>query len=333
MKTTNKKLQELVGRMTAFLDLVPGGKWQRGFLIAAIENDTKPHQEKVIKLTYLHQLQLTWWKAAMTLNREWWFIKHNRKMFPSKTLHLHTDASGAHAKAGYGGVWWLENGPRPWFMNLWPSWMNEGKKNSYGKSFDHSLSTLESTAICAGICSEPDLVRGAQITSFCDNAGSVATFSSGQASDLFLYVINKAIADVVAGLDARIEVVKTRRISCPGDQTADFLSKQDLKSAKKVWGEGRKIKSTVPAPLIQWIQNPTLDYNLGKKLLENIGSKGLKYVEIFSPDKSPSEEEEAGVKRWYRSILDKQAYKDAKRKRKKESSGAEEPQKKKRKTK
>ena len=72
------------------------------------------------------------------------------------------------------------------------------------------------------------------------------------------------------GLACKVIVVKTRRCSGPGEESADALSKGDWDRA---W-ENMPLKEVdprrIPRVLLHWISNPCPDLSLGSKILSEM---------------------------------------------------------------
>ena len=75
------------------------------------------------------------------------------------------------------------------------------------------------------------------------------------------------------GLDIKLELVKARRVSSPGDQVADHLSKNRLAAAFDIMEEKEIRSRSVWRTLRIWIKDPVPSRSLGWKLLEEMGTK------------------------------------------------------------
>ena len=77
--------------------------------------------------------------------------------------------------------------------------------------------------------------------------------------------------EVARGLDIRFEVVKTGRMSGPGERAADALSKGDMDRAWEDIGKVREEESRqVPKVIREWIQDPVPDPELGLRILDEL---------------------------------------------------------------
>ena len=72
-------------------------------------------------------------------------------------------------------------------------------------------------------------------------------------------------------MDIRFEVVKTGRMSGPGERAADALSKGDMDRAWEDIGKVREEESRqVPKVIREWIQDPVPDPELGLRILDEL---------------------------------------------------------------
>lgn len=89
--------------------------------------------------------------------------------------------------------------------------------------------------------------------------------------------------DLARGLDIRVDVAKTGRMSGPGERAADALSKGDLERAWEDIGNVREEKRRkIPKVIEEWVRDPVPDTELGKRILEELAGQkaNLKWEEI-----------------------------------------------------
>ena len=108
-------------------------------------------------------------------------------------------------------------------------------------------------------------LRGKAVRLWCDNSGFVHAMRSGSSTCLYVATISKALMEVARGLDIRFEVVKTGRMSGPGERAADALSKGDMDRAWVDIGDVREEESRqVPKVIREWIPE------LGLRILDEL---------------------------------------------------------------
>ena len=307
-EATLEEMDSLIGRMTSYMEVVEGGRWERGFLLPFFTHETR--KSKKMKINFLVREQLMWWKCAMLIGRNGWTIRPIKPRFPSHFLNMHCDAAGGSqgTNNGFGGILWLTGARRPWTRGTWKSWIHTGEKKEWGKDFVHALSTLESLAILMSLFAFRDYVRNNAVVNWCDNSGSVFGMLKGRSCDLFLYTVNKAITDLAQGLNCRLEVRKNPRMDQPGDRVADALSKNDIARAKKDWGKVEPSMRTHSEILLKWMDNPQLSRSLGREMLleiqrlDGVGSASI------PPEmrRAPTQKEKMDAIDWYKNARAKE---------------------------
>ena len=210
------------------MGLVPGGPWQRGFLLASQESDGGHGLE--ITVTDLAREQASWWIANIRAAAEHAPITDPRPMESMLTRKVFTDTAGGSSssiKNGVGGFC----PPFNWFYFPWPPLIRENRGNIYGVRFAHKLSCLEGFGVLLGLVTIPDVARNRGLEIRTDNAGFVGIFKKKHSACTYSYTIAKAEYDVACGLACKVNVVKTPRVSGVGEEVADALSKGDWERA------------------------------------------------------------------------------------------------------
>ena len=140
-----------------------------------------------------------------------------------------------------------------------------------GVKFSSKLTTLEGLGCLTQLAVSHRELRGKAVRLWCDNSGFVHAMRSGSSTCLYVATISKALMEVARGLDIRFEVVKTGRMSGPGERAADALSKGDMDRAWEDIGEVREEESRqVPKVIREWIQDPVPDPELGLRILDEL---------------------------------------------------------------
>ena len=260
----NGDMMSLNGRLNHYMHLVPDGCWQRGFLLR-LQDSAAPHSLK-FNVTPEARLQAQWWLSHIRAASEKSAILDPMEHHRMNPVQVYSDAAGGSLtdiKNGAGGF----SPPETWVYVPWPSIIRENRANSDGVKFAHKLCSLEGFAALLGLVAVPDKTRNREVNIYCDNAGFVAVYKKKHSKCPYSYTLAKAIHDVGKGFGCKVNVLKTRRCSGTGEEAADALSKGDWDRA---WANmpGKDVDPVrVPVTLLQWIGNPKVDLNLGKKVL------------------------------------------------------------------
>ena len=221
--------------------------------------------------------QAMWWIASLMASREGTEIPDPRKFEAEAGVDIYTDAAGGGIKGekdgGMGGVTWGVPSMKKmmWTIFKWPQWILDEKESSLGVRFASKLSTLEGLGCLTQLAVGHKELKGLQVKIHCDNAGFVFAMSSGSSTCLYVATISKALHDLAQGLDIALRVVKTGRMSGPGERAADALSKGDMQRALLDIGTVKeKMPRRVPKTIVEWVSDPVPDPQLGHRILEEL---------------------------------------------------------------
>ena len=265
----NEDMLSLNGKLTHYRMLVPGGAWERGFLLRL--QDARQAGNVKFEVSDLARKQASWWMIHLRVARECSTIPDPRPMACMLVRKAFSDAAGGSInkiKNGVGGVCY----PSTWFYMPWPTLIRENRENSLGVRFSHKLSCLEGFGSLVALTTVPDLARNSAIDLPNDNSGFVAVFGKKHSSCPYLYTVAKAIHDVAVGLNCKVTVTKTGRCSGQGEVTADALSKGEWDSAWKLMPDMNVDPAFIPRVLLKWIANPVPDMELGFKVLAEMSA-------------------------------------------------------------
>ena len=268
-KIGNGHMMSLNGKLNHYMWLVPGGPWQRGFLLR-LQDSTKP-TGFMFDVTETVKKQAAWWITNLKAAREESKILDPRPMSSLTPISVFTDAAGGDAgkiKNGIGGF----APPGDWCYMPWPKLIRENRGNTDGVKFAHKLCTLEGFAALCGLVSIPERARNKEVVIHCDNAAFVAVYRKHHSKCQYAYTVAKALYDVGVGLACRVRVEKTRRCSSEGEIAADALSKGNWEEAWDCMPNKKVDPSRLPAALLKWIVNPTGDMELGNKILSDMST-------------------------------------------------------------
>ena len=291
-KVAKGMLETIIGKITHYGPLVPGGKFNRTWLLKL---DRKPAaKDKLLELSPGCKNQLRWWLAALTTCSRGAPIPEFRECALVEGVHLHTDAAGGAPGHGYGGVAvnTPAEGKSAWCQELWPEWINNGEESTYGVDFSQKLTFLEGFASLSLLTIMSREVWGKTVYLHVDNSGFCFGFINGSSRCLYAgrhlierglkeliivlipATICKAVWDLGQALGAKIIIVKQTRCSDRWSETADALSKVDMKRVKAEMGNGLESrKRMLPRELGRYIQSPLPDMELGIRLAESLVQK------------------------------------------------------------
>ena len=270
----NGEVLSLNGKLNHYMHLVPGGPWQRGFLLK-LGDCTKP-KGKMIEVGKPAKEQAAWWIPNIQTACHESQILDPRSLESMNPINIYTDAAGGNSskvKNGIGGF----IPPHNWCYMPWPSLIRDNRMNSLGVKFANKLTSLEGFAALLGFIAVPDLVRNRDVRIYCDNSGFVAVYRKKHSSCEYAYTVAKALHDVADGLGSIVRVVKTKRCSGEGEIAADSLSKGDWAVAWGSMPEKNVDPERIPRAALRWINNPTPDMNLGEKILMDMS----KYTNVL----------------------------------------------------
>lgn len=143
---TMERCQALVGRLNHYALVVPGGKWERGWLQKLVDNKA-PKQMKV-RPNSLAVSQAEWWRINIANTADWTSIPDIRPQTPATNLEIYPDAAGGsdtNLRLGLGGCVWA-GATIHWVYFNWPDMIRTNKRNKEGDKLARKLSMLEAMA-------------------------------------------------------------------------------------------------------------------------------------------------------------------------------------------
>ena len=195
---------------------------------------------------------------------------------PVYSYVLVSDAAGFSLddafEVGVGGVAYLQSLSSPIrFQHIsWPHpFIHTADMN--GIEFRHKTTLLEAIGALSLVIDLHSTLRDQHFVLKIDNKASVFAFQKGRSKrDPYCSVVVSAFNFLLVQLNARVDVVHLPRVSDPAAIWADHLSRKDDKGCKKFAMVSHACCTTWPPALEAWMLNPTLDFNLGEKLLPSI---------------------------------------------------------------
>ena len=137
---------------------------------------------------------------------------------------------------------------------------------------DKKMSALELVGPLTVLTAGVELVRGRDLVIPVDNQGSVSIFRKGWCSGCSLATtLALAISEVAASIDCRLEIVKIKRCSNAEASAADAVSKADWSRLRQLMPRATPGPAKIPTALVNWVNNPVADRNLGENILREMG--------------------------------------------------------------
>ena len=261
---TNGRMLSLNGRLTHYSPLIPHGKWYRTPLLSL--QDTEGRKSKTFAITEDARRCAVFWKKVFNRLRLGNLpIPDIRGGCPASSVPIFSDASGTPdlARNNSGAAAYCFNGTWAWYR--WPG--SYGWRFKYG----HQTSFLEGVAalmaLLVGICSfgrRPIIVP-------CDNQGFVHIYTKGHSRCPFAWTVAKGIHDLADGLGVNFSIIKTPRVSGPGEWAADKLSRDESNKVREVMPLN-EIPIKLPKALIKFLRNPVQRDDLGWEILSELES-------------------------------------------------------------
>ena len=154
---------------------------------------------------------------------------------------------------------------------LWPDDFIRIMKDSTGKSFGNKTTLLEAIGVLVPYYHNFRHIRHKHVVSYVDNVGTVWAFRNGKSrTDLFTSVIVTALHYVLMSQACMMYVEHLPRVSSMPAVYADVLSRSNEQGMYLLKSfDSSLIRSDWPPSLLAWLSKPTLDWNLGAKLLRD----------------------------------------------------------------
>ena len=267
-------MEKVMGKLNHYHKIIPGGKTARSWLLRLERGATWGGE---IEVDTVSKWQAMWWIAALMSCMKGSAIPDPRGFEAESGVDIFTDAAGGgssgEAEGGMGGVTWGVPSMKRmmWTQFRWPQWILDEGESSLGVKFASKLSTLEGLGCLTQLAVGHKELRGKHVKIHCDNAGFCYAMASGSSTCLYVATVSKALSDLAQGLDIAVRVLKTGRMSGPGERAADALSKGDRERAWLDIGTVReRNQRKVPKTIVEWISDPVPDPQLGQRILEEL---------------------------------------------------------------
>jgi hypothetical protein len=266
-----KDMKSLAGKIINIKPLFPTGRFNVDKIMKALATS---NLQARVQLDAQCKRQLHFWHLIITACQGQLTIPVPFREPAPWAKQVFTDAAGGTLEnigRGVGGIC----GPR-WFYYPWSKAINSGAHRVGEKKVGRKLSALELLGPLVGIVVMADKCYRQPVTFWVDNAGSVGAWKKGYSASCPLVTsIVKAISTVAAGIGADMHIAKITRCTGTGATIADHLSKANFVAARQLSREAEwpleLDPCAIPAVLLQWLEKPVPDDNLGHRLLKHLG--------------------------------------------------------------
>ena len=262
------EIWSLAGRIMHYAPLIPGGRLNLCHIMQA--NAESTDRKHMVQVTVALKRQLFFWLTMVKASSGCCSIPAPMTPLPAWALDFYTDSAGGSmdgSARGAGGVC-----GRWWFQLPWGNKINGGALADDGKKLGRKMSALELVGPLACLAAGLPLCRGRPARIWVDNSGAVQIWRKGYATTCQLSsCLVRAIACIADAVDCQVDLVDVTRCSSTGPILADDLSKGlfgrfKTNAATAGW-ELNNLPATIPRALLQWVDNPVVDDDLGQRIL------------------------------------------------------------------
>ena len=196
---------------------------------------------------------------------------------PVDALAADSDAEGGSTKGGAGcGIIF----GKAWTQVYWPDLINSDAACVCGAKYKHQLTLLELVGHLLHVCVFPEEVRNRSIKTNIDNEGTVVLAKKGRSLRCQLTdSLVRAANHVAVALNTRAYVEKIERCSNPGAVRADLLSKGNYVKFRELFPDAEDLPRPIPKAVKWWINNPTADDDLGRKICLELRANGVRVLD------------------------------------------------------
>ena len=264
-------VKSLTGKLIHYRLMVPLGKYHLGQLIRMSISKVEDRMDREVEVTEWARAEVYYWSTMLPFCGRRTLLPDPDYQLPPWALTADTDAAGGTRKSrGYGAGAVL--GQHWWCYLPWGEAINSGAVHSDGVRLDCKMSAWELVGPLMVLTAGRDLVRNRSLIIQVDNAGSVAIYQKGWCTSCMLCTtLALAISEVAAAINCRLEIKKVMRCSTLGAEAADAISKADFLKLRRLKPLSNMHPAKVPQILVDWVQRPVEDRELGGRLLAEMG--------------------------------------------------------------
>lgn len=139
------------------------------------------------------------------------------------------------------------------------------------KLFGRKTTLLEAIGLLLPICHRFQQVKNHHVILLVDNLPTVWAFKKGRSkTDVYSSVIISALQFLAVSLECKLYVQHCPRLSSKPAIMADLLSRTDPKGLNLVQKWHSDLTTGWPSSLVAWFQQPSEDWFLGEKILQDL---------------------------------------------------------------
>jgi hypothetical protein len=270
------EIWSLAGRILHYAPLIPAGRFNLDYIIKANSQSESPRA--AVEITSQLRRQLEFWRVMTIASSGHCRIPEPEVQLPPWAHQVFTDAAGG-SSVGTGkgagvvmGDWWA-------YVN-WSWKINSGTRAEDGKKISRKMSALELVGPLIAVAAGFEWCRSKAVQVWVDNSGSVRIWKKGYSTNCQLCTtLVKALSTVAAALGCKLQIDKVTRCSSTGPVLADALSKADFvkfrHEANRAGWPLRVEPAWVPATILQWVDNPVVDDDLGERILVELRKRTM----------------------------------------------------------
>lgn len=136
------------------------------------------------------------------------------------------------------------------------------------KFFGRKTTLLEALGLFLPLYHNASKLHGKHVILYVDNLATVWSYKKGKSkTDPYSSVIISALNHIAVSLHVKLYVKHCPRLSTKPAIMADLLTRTDTKGMNMVRSWHKTVMLGWPPALLTWMSNPTLDWQLGAKLL------------------------------------------------------------------
>jgi len=153
----------------------------------------------------------------------------------------------------------------------WPDYLMFEAKDKKGVNLGSKSAILEMVGAMLAVITEPKTIQNQHVVIYCDNLSVVNSWKKRYCkNDPLVSTLIRALHEVEAFLEADIRICHVKRRSTEMATLADNLTRKTTTTAE-VLDRLRGARIVRPSGALQnWAEHPKVDWDLGKKLVQNI---------------------------------------------------------------
>jgi len=273
--------QKLLGRLNDISQICSFMKLFKQSLnecMSGVLSDAPPHT--LITVSQEARADLLVWAGFLSSDYRWLPLGSAFTEPPMKCREFVSDAAGLAESAnsctepGAGNVGFCEDG-RVIFAHqfLWPKWFITSAVDEYGIRYGDKTTTLEVLGLLFPFILVPELLRNQHVLLKVDCFGTVfGMWNRHSKGDSSASMFIRAIYLIAAYLECTVHVQQLPRVSDWGAEVTDRLSRKATTTRQDFRLVGAFQNRPLPACLLDWFDNPSVDWDLPMLLLKHVKS-------------------------------------------------------------